>query len=165
LGRFDACYGTLNWADGLAWLANIQPGRPIAEIQYWGHGLPGTACLNNQLLDVSVVSSSHSLNPALRKIARRLEGPEALWWFRACSVFQAEAGQGFARVWSTFLGCRVAGFTRVIGPLQGGLHSLRPGRKPDWAVTEGQESSWLPQWIKWGPHTVNCLTGRIPDEW
>jgi len=165
LGRFDACHGAVDWEDGLSWLGNIQPDRPIAEIQYWGHGFPGAARLNNQFLDVSAVSSSHPLNPSLCKIAQRLEGPDALWWFRTCSIFQGEEGQKFAQAWTTFFGCRVAGFTRTIGPLQGGLHSLRPGQQPGWTVTEGLESSWLPQWIKLGPHTITCLTGRIPDGW
>jgi hypothetical protein len=165
LGRFDDCHGATDWEDGLSWLGNILPDRPIAEIQYWGHGFPGAARLNNQFLDVNALSSSHPLNPALRKIAQRLEGPGALWWFRVCSIFQGEEGQAFASAWSTFFCCRVAGFTQIIGPLQGGLHSLRPGQQPSWEATEGSESSWLPQWIRLGPHTITCLTGRIPDEW
>ena len=42
LGRLDGTFGATSWDDALGWLARFEPSRPIAEIQYWGHGQWGS---------------------------------------------------------------------------------------------------------------------------
>ncbi len=165
LGRLDAWHGAATWDEGLAWLTAVAHDRRIAEIQYWGHGQPGCVLMDRKPLDTSALNAAHPLRARLAAIRDRLAGPDALWWFRTCSTFHGEVGHAFAREWTRFFGCRAAGHTRVIGPLQGGLHSLRAGAEPTWTIDEGAARSRVPQWLTWAPHTITCLGGRVPEGW
>lgn len=165
LGRFDAWHGASTWDEGLAWLAAFGAPARVTEIQYWGHGCAGGLLLDRVALDVNTLDPAHPLHGRLAAIRERLSGPDALWWLRTCSTFHGASGHDFARRWTRFFGCRAAGHTRVIGPLQGGLHSLRAGAEPSWALDEGAPASSLPQWMSWAPHTLTCLHGRVPDGW
>lgn len=166
LGRVDAWRGVASWPEALAWAAEVEPGRLIGEVQYWGHGRWGRALAGADVLDAGSLAPAHPLHAALAAVRARL-APDALWWFRTCETFGTAAGHDFARAFARFLGCRVAGHTYVIGAVQSGLHSLLPGAEPAWSATEGlppgvpdpptaARSSLL------APNTITCLHGRVP---
>lgn len=171
LGRLDGWCGAASWPEALGWLAAIRPGRPIAEIQFWGHGKWGCAMIDRRPLDASALDPAHPAHPALSRIRARMVGPEALWWFRTCETFGAHPGHAFARAWTRFFGCRAAGHTYVIHLAQSGLHSLAPGAEPGWSLDEGlppgTEPGALPAKAMWStlsaPNTITCFHGRVPD--
>jgi hypothetical protein len=171
LGRLDACRGVRSWEEGLDWLASFRGGRPIAEIQFWGHGKWGCALVDGVPLDARALSRTHHLHDRLVAIRRRLAGPQALWWFRTCETFGAHRGHDFARRWTSFFDCRAAGHTFIIGPWQSGLHSLAPGAEPDWSADEGLADGTPddPAEALWSgplePRTITCLSGSIPEGW
>jgi len=170
LGRLDACRGVSSWNEGLKWLAEFQPDRPIAEVQYWGHGKWGLARVDRQPLDIDALEASHELYPLLRRVRVRMRpASRGLWWFRTCETFGARPGHRFARALADFLGCRVAGHTFIIGHWQSGLHTIMPGQEPHWSDTEGLEqgSPESPERAHWSsrhaPNTITFLHGRIPE--
>lgn len=167
--RLDRSRGVSSWAEALTWLAEVEPGRTIAEIQYWGHGKWGRPLIDRQPLERAALAPNHPLHGQLRAIRRRLApGGEALWWFRTCEAFGARAGHEFARDWSDFFGCRTAGHTHIIAFYQSGLHTLRPGQTPDWPEDEGllrgspTASQQARPSSRWAPNTITCLHGVIP---
>lgn len=169
MGWLDRHLGVTSWADGLRWLATIDPDRRIGEIQYWGHGRWGCALIGDEALDASATREGHALHPLLLEIRKRME-PDAAWWFRTCETFGAKPGHDFARAWSRFFGVRAAGFTHVIGPWQSGLHVLAPGAEPDWPLDEGlpagasvDSPSGTGRMSRPGlPNTVTFLRGTLP---
>lgn len=169
LGRIDRFAGFAEWGDALRWVAEVEPERPIAEIQLWCHGKWGHARLDRAPLDADALSTSHALHGLLRAIRERLVGPEALVWFRTCETFGANAGHDFARRFTDFMGCRAAGHTYVIGAWQSGLHSLAPGERPSWSATEGlrEGTADRPTRAFWSrataPNTITCLHGAVPE--
>jgi len=165
LRRLDAWYGATTWAEGLDWLLERSADRPIAELQFWGHGEWGCAFIEEDKLEVSALEPGHPLHERLVALKTRLVADgTALWWFRTCETFGMQVGHDFARAWTRFFACRVAGHTHAINFLQSGLHVLAPGEEPTWPVTEGvvpgapraRSSSVL------APHTITCLHGAIP---
>lgn len=170
LGRLDAWAGVSDWAEGLDWLAGHRPGEAIAEIQFWGHGKWGAIKIDGVALDRAALGEGHALHRRLAAIRERL-APGALWWFRTCETFGAEPGHDFARRWTDFFGCRAAGHTYVIGYWQSGLHSLAPGERPRWPITEGLEAGTpaAPEKARWSrrrePNTISCLRGAIPERY
>jgi hypothetical protein len=170
LGRIDAARGVSSWEEGLTWLAETEPDRPIAQIQYWGHGKWGLARVDREALDSSALAPDHRLRPWLDRIAARmLPGDAGCWWFRTCETFGARPGQRFARSLADFLGCRTAGHTYIIGHWQSGLHSLGPGEEPHWREDEGllEGTPERPEAALWSrpgqPNTISFLHGRIPS--
>jgi hypothetical protein len=169
LGRLDAGFGAAGWDEALDWLNDQQPDRPIAEIQFWGHGQWGRVRMGGEVLDRRALEPGHRLFPALDRLrGRLLAGNEGLCWFRSCETFGTAAGHDFAAAWTRFFGCRAAGHTHVIGFWQSGLHSLLPGEQPGWSVDEGLIQSDPPAPYARGsgpgaPNTVTCLHGRVPD--
>ncbi len=174
LGRVDAGYGAASWAEALDWLAGFAPDRPIAEIQFWGHGRWGSARVAGEPLGVGALERGHAHYERLARVrARVLPGERGLWWFRTCETFGAAAGHTFARRWSRFFGCRVAGHTYVIALWQSGLHSVLPGQEPAWPLDEGLRAALArgPAATPGGqalashpgaPNTITFLHGRIP---
>lgn len=166
--RFDAWHGTDTWDDGLAWLASVARDRPIAEIQYWGHGKWGELFVDRQGLGADALQPCHPLHRHLAAIRERLV-PDHLWWFRTCEAFGAARGQDFARRFTDFFGGRAAGHTYIIGLWQSGLHSLRAGEVPTWPTGEGLSRGTpdAPLEALWSrrrePNTVHFLSGQIPD--
>ena len=166
LGRIDASYGARTWAEALLWLGSVRTREPIDEIQYWGHGKWGCALVGDDVLDARALQPDHAWEPLLRAIRVRLSGPDALWWFRTCETFGADAGSAFAVAWSRYFGCAVAGHTYVIGAWQSGLHLLRAGAAPDWAPSEGLAAGTPAAPIdalastRAAPSTIHFLTGR-----
>jgi hypothetical protein len=133
--------------------------RAVTELQYWGHGSRGFIYISGQV--ILPVQLAGMLEP-LAKGARV--------WFRTCSTFQGAQGQNLAVYLANRLGIRVAGHTRIIGLLQGGLHSLGPGETPSWSVDAGEVQGFFPRYFAsmglWpGEHTVVCLATRVPEGW
>ncbi len=167
--RFDAVQPVTSWDEAWDWLGKVQPDRPIAEVQYWGHGKWGGARVGSQVFDGGALLSGHEFQPGLSRLRDRLgEGDQGLFWFRTCETFGAEPGHAFARNLSDFLGSRVAGHTYIIGHIQSGLHSLSPGQEVTWSDTEGlrEGSPDSPERAYWSklrePNTITCLRGSIP---
>ncbi|MEZ4384747.1 MAG: hypothetical protein R3A79_25685 [Nannocystaceae bacterium] len=169
LRRFDATRGVTSWVEALDWLASFGD-RPIASIQYWGHGKWGSARVADDSLDASALRPGHPLYPRLRAIAaRHLPDAASLWWFRTCETLGADAGHDFARRFGDLTGARVAGHTYIIGPWQSGLHTLAPGERPTWSTREGllegtPDAPTLARWSARGePNTVHFLSGAVPS--
>lgn len=164
LGRIDAWHGVSSWAGGLDWLVDVSAKRPIAEIQFWGHGEWGGLWIEEELLTATVLEPGHALHPRMVTLKSRLTGRDALWWFRSCDVFGKQVGHDFARQWTRFFGCRAAGHTYTINILQSGLHVLGPDEEPSWPLDEGvvagldhaSESSVF------APNTITCFHGELP---
>ena len=49
-GRLDAGHGVSSWREAVDWLHAVAPGRPIGEIQFWGHGQWGGLWIDEELL-------------------------------------------------------------------------------------------------------------------
>lgn len=167
LGRLDATKGFTSWEDALTWIAEFEPKKDIAEIQFWGHGKWGRAMIDRERLDITSLQPNSPHYPTLLKIRARMK-PDSLWWFRTCETFGATIGHEFARAWTDFFGCSAAGHTYIIGPWQSGLHLLKPGAEIDWLATEGLELGTpdAPEKSRWSrfsaPNTISCLRGDIP---
>ena len=169
LGRIDAVHGATSWADALVWLQSIAPGRPIAEVQYWGHGKWGRVLIGGDRLDRAVLEDqTDPLTDTIADVRARMT-PSSLVWFRTCMTFGTDVGHAFARACAHAFGCRVAGHTYVVGPLQSGLHSLAPGQEPAWPVDEGvargdeQSTRWTRAYT-WYLNTRDRLLGRAPKK-
>lgn len=168
LGRFHHSAGFTNWAAALAWLATVGDGEPIEEIQYWGHGKWGRLYIDGEVLTASCLDAGHPFHADLEAIRNRMSS-DSLWWFRTCETFGAEIGHEFARRWTDFFGCPAAGHTYIIGPLQSGLHALRPGETPDWTTFEGidEGSPSEPKKALWSvpgaPFTISCVQPNLPS--
>jgi hypothetical protein len=170
LGRLDATRGVETWDEALAWLADVQPERRIAEVQYWGHGRWGSPRVAGQILDTEMLLRAHPRRAALERVAARmLEGDQGLFWFRTCETFGADAGLEFARAFADTIRCRAAGHTYIIGHWQSGLHSVLPGQQPNWSPDEGllEGTPADPKRAAWSkaraPNTISFLHGRIPS--
>jgi hypothetical protein len=156
-GRFDYVKGFSNWLDALSWLGTVGEDRPIAEIQYWGHGGPGRVWMNGQSLHVHTFDAS-IYGPTLRRLRTRLR-PDSLIWFRTCSTFAADKGKVFATMWAKRMGCNIAGHTFIVHMIQAGLYCIRSGESAWWPADEGivgppeapTKSKWgsvmSPRWI------------------
>jgi hypothetical protein len=167
LGRFDACHGVWSWADGLDWLLDVSRERPIAEIQFWGHGEWGGLWICEELLTSAALEPGHYLHARLAALRSRLvPGGQALWWFRSCDVFGKQIGHDFARAWTRFFDSRAAGHTYQIMVWQSGLHVLSPGEEPTWSLDEGVveglgkgADSHL-----FAPRTISFLHSNLPEK-
>ena len=164
----DGSRGVDSWEEALTWLA--QQTEPIAEVQFWGHGRWGRAMVGSDVLDARVLQQDHALNPLLQQVRERLVGPEALWWWRTCETYGALPGQRFAEQWSSFLGCRSAGHTHIIGVWQSGLRGIRPGQTAWWEPGEGLLDGTPAQPKRaqtsrpGAPATISVLSSTVPDE-
>jgi len=166
-----ASLGVSSWQEGLNFIAKFRPERPIAEIQFWGHGKWGDARIGAERFSERSLSRNDALAPLLGRIGSRLAGKDALFWFRTCETLGTEHGQRFATALGDSLGCRVAGHTFVIAFWQSGLHVLAPGEAPTWDPEEGllEGTSKEPRRARHSlpnaPNTITCFEGRIPDGW
>jgi hypothetical protein len=164
LGRIDAWYGAATWAEGLDWLIAASAQRPIAEIQFWGHGEWGGLWIEEELLTATALEPGNAMHERLVTLKSRLAGRDSLWWFRSCDVFGTDAGHDFARKWTRFFDCRAAGHTYTINFLQSGLHELAPGDEPDWPEDEGvvKGLTHASESKLFAPRTITCLHNSIP---
>ena len=172
LNRIDAAFGATSWDDALTWLGSYEPSRPIAEIQYWGHGRWGRVYVDQDVLDGSALGPRHRLAPRIAALRERLvPGGEALIWLRTCEAFGASAGHDFAVRLADGLGTRVAGHTFIIGALQSGLRGLLPGHTPNWPVEEGIREGTAEKPVRahgsgiTRPRTITCFEGAVPPSW
>jgi hypothetical protein len=172
LGRLDGTFGATSWDEALGWLANVEPSRPIAEIQYWGHGQWGRVLVDRDALDARALAPGHRLAARIDAVRERLapEG-DSLFWLRTCEAFGASAGLDFATRLADRFGARVAGHTFIIGAIQSGLHGLRPGHTPDWSAAEGIKEGTPDRPLRAHgsgvrkPRTITCLAGEVPGDW
>lgn len=165
LGRIDAVRGVSTWSEALDWLNHHEPTRTICEIQFWGHGEWGGLWMEEDLIKIDVLEEGHALYGSWVALKNRLVSDgTALFWFRCCDTFGAEAGQDFARRWTSFFECSTAGHTYTINFLQSGLQVLQLGEEPNWPIEEGivpglehaSESGFF------APRTITCLQNEIP---
>lgn len=168
-GRFDHVAGFDNWDDALEWLCDLEPEKQIDEVQYWGHGSPGKVWMKGRHLNKhSFTDATYAYGEQLRKLKTRLH-EDSLIWFRCCSVFCAQAGHDFAKVWTENLGCRVAAHTFIIGPWQAGLYCLKPDHEPWWSKIEGinEGTADKPEsfrWsMPWSPRGIPAIWSRLPS--
>lgn len=170
LGRIDAAFGASSWSEALGWLVREaeRTGRPLGEVQYWGHGRRGRGLVDADLLDVGSLRAGGLHHDRLRALREAFAVDASGFWFRTCETLGGQIGQTFAREWADFFGHRVAGHTHVIGFWQSGLYSLRPGAQPSWATSEGARGSEAAVALDSAPtlpHTISCLSGTIPAGW
>jgi hypothetical protein len=169
LRTIDHVGGFNNWPEALEWAADVEPDRPIKEIQYWGHGSPGKAWMGRKTLTKNAFEPGTNRD-ALMRIKTRLT-EDSLIWFRTCSMFSGDRGHDFAKVWADNMQCRIAAHTYIIGPFQSGLHSLGPGEEPKWPRTEGIAEGTPKRILKgrwsmpWSPNTILALQSHKPENW
>lgn len=152
-GRFGEAWPVGDWAEAIALLGRED--ARINEVHFWGHGAPGTLFIGGQALDRRALEAGHPLHAGLAAL-RPLLRPESLWWFRVCSAFAGAEGRAFARAWSRFFRCRVAGFTHDIGIRQSGLYALLPDQEPAWPDPDRRGSAFS------APRTITFLRSRLP---
>lgn len=166
----DVCAGFSDWQSALDWIAGLEPGRQISQIQFWGHGSPGRSWMGGKALTARNATGAGDLAPAMRAVADRMTD-DGVIWFRNCGVFAGARGHDFARTLATELDVRVAAHTYVIGAWQSGLHTIGPGEKPMWPEDEGiaegtpEHPIRLRNSVPWAPNTVFMLTSGIPRNW
>lgn len=150
-GAIDEYHGATSWEDAIAWLKSK---GELDEIQYWGHGSPGQIWLSGKAL-------------AVNDLAGIKMSEDGLVWWRVCSSFQALRGMTFASRVSKLLNCDVAGHTRIIGLVQGGLHVWKKDQMlPSWLLEEGEPAStWFPSWLKWDKRSILCFRMSVPKGW
>jgi hypothetical protein len=152
-GKLDDYKACSSWDEAIGWLLSRE--GTLTSIQFWGHGSPGALWNNGK---AAYESTFLKLKP---KVTR-----ESIIWFRACSVFQGQRGWDFSRTLANGLGCTVAGHTRIIGLLQGGLHTRQPNQSPIWPITEGELSGPLAKsGMAFGNKTIFCLRATVPPGW
>jgi hypothetical protein len=151
-GAVDKYYGAKSWEDAYKWLG--EQGQ-LSSVQYWGHGSPGTVWLAGRQ-----ISTDEFIAALKSKVS-----PESIIWFRTCSTFQGAAGYRFSAKLCDELNCVVAGHTRIIGLLQGGLHTRRPLQAPSWPIDEAElpKAQW--PYLKSGNNTISCFATKIPKGW
>lgn len=171
LGRIDAYYGAKSWLDALEFLKTYEPGRPIGQLQYWGHGTWGRVVIGVDSLSSASFDAGHKHREALDGFKQRLVPGESLVWLRTCEAFGAKVGQDFASRLAGELDARVAGHTYIIGPFQSGLHALRPGDRPKWSAEEGMVDGTgdnpgrARQSTPFAPHTIQFMRNSFPERW
>jgi hypothetical protein len=164
-GAIDIAYAAESWDDAFRWLATVEPGKTISEVQYWGHGGPGRVILGGDAFGSSRLQAAMLTNPNLRTFRERLRSGSVIW-FRCCNTFQGALGYKFSAIFADYFNCTIAGFTRVIGPVQGGLHTRQPFTPAHWSEFEGNTPHpILPQVLQWSSNSVTCLASKIPKGW
>lgn len=105
-----------SWSAALRWIVAeaYRAGRPITEVQVWGHGGWGFMMLGGERLDVDAIAEGGPLGTSIDALRDALS-PDALVWLRCCSAFGNEAGHRFASTLAERLRVRVAGHTHIIG--------------------------------------------------
>lgn len=151
-GAVDEYKGVSSWEEAHQWLMSL---NQIESLQYWGHGSPGAVWISQKLITAKQWAS-----------LRDRMMPSSLIWFRTCSTFQGLKGITYAKEVANGLGCTAAGHTRIIGPLQGGLHTIGPNAPATWPIAEGEfPTSWWPPHLRWGNNTITFLATKIPKGW
>ena len=92
------------WAQVARELAAVSD---LYEVQFWGHGAPGVACIGSDYLSCDTL-----FRPEWQALRGKFKG-NGVWWFRTCSTFSGDRGRAFAAAFGDLLGIRVAGHTQV----------------------------------------------------
>lgn len=160
-GHFQHVVAARSWASALDACIDFTTDNVVDEIQFWGHGNPGGAFINKQALDVS---KEHKTR--LFTLGAMLE-PNALFWLRTCASFAGAQGHAFASRFAATLDRRVAGSTHNIGfPWHSGQHSVRPGKTPDWSISEGLSRLGQPlESARHAPNTLPFSKMSLPPTW
>jgi hypothetical protein len=136
----------------------------VSEIQFWSHGSPGEAMyitgdgeFTTESFEIPGVEvwgdgpiggvigyedwTRHlsALQRLLVVLRRTICDRDSEVYFRSCQAFKGESGQKFADAAGKFWRSIVIGHTKLIGLSQPGQKRLKPGDKPDWSVTEGED--------------------------
>lgn len=170
IDRLDAAFGVTSWAEAFRWLARFEGERPIAEVQYWGHGRWGRVLVAREALETASLREGHAHRAGIDALRERLT-PDARVWFRTCEAFGARLGGDFARAITDVLGVPVAGHTFIIGALQSGLRALAPGCRPTWSALEGLAEGTADAPVRahvsglLRPRTITCLANEVPAAW
>lgn len=167
--RFDHKIGATSWPDALEKLLKISEGKKIHELHYWGHGSWGRVSMGGKAITaVALTEPKHIWHAQLKELATRFTASSTVW-FRVCAAFGNCKGKVFAKAVSEHFGCRVIGATFLIGPIHGGLHSVRPGQEPSWPdkegvkIVDGKErprKSWFSS-----PNWIFFTTSHIVESW
>jgi hypothetical protein len=146
--RASHVLGARDAAEAINWLEDL---GEIDELQFWGHGKPGKFFIGREVMTP-------------QRLARvRVRG---VFWIRACASFAGLKGHNLALDLADALDCKVAGHTFNIGPLQSGLRTLSPGRRPSWGLREGLDAAGKPKGSAlWHPRTITVLHTSIPRGW
>lgn len=164
----DKVKGVGSWAEGLDWMLEEGKKEKISMIQYWGHGSPGNVWIGKESFNLRTLSKKTENCMKWKELSNYLTD-DAVIWFRTCSTFGGPVGKVFASEFSKWVDCKVAAHTHIIGPLQGGLHSITPDQAPYWPDEEGFEvvdGKKKSVWSTFGtPNTITCLRGSIPEGW
>lgn len=154
IGAIDEYFGVSSFDELIHKMEGLR--SPVAQIQYWGHGGPGTP----------VISRKGTTAAQWIQLGRFFAKRESSYlWFRCCSVFRSVPGHDFSGWVADGLGVKVAGHTRVIGPVQGGLHTRSPNTLPTWPLSEGELNGPIPGHLRWGPNSVLFTATDIPEGW
>lgn len=158
-----------NWIDALNWISEVEPNKKINSIQFWGHGSPGRVWINGDALSIRSLTYDSPHYYFLKKIKERLATDSTIW-FRSCNVFTGSDGKFFSIAFSQFMQSRIAGHTYIVGPWQSGLHTIKPGQRPSWNISEGlkkeEDGKIKKLWsMPWEKNTIFCLTNKIPEGW
>lgn len=157
--------GFSSWKEALKWIISIEPDKKINSIQFWGHGSPGRVWINGDFLSTRSILASSEHRELLLQLKERLTF-DSVVWFRSCNVFTGQEGRLFAISFSSFLDCKIASHTYIVGPWQSGLHTIEPGCLPNWSLEEGIGKDGKKLWsMPWSPNTIFCLNGKIPKGW
>ena len=142
--------------DGISALYKDGGYTDFDEIQFWHHGQPGFPLFGGKFDAQALLDLCTYLHD------------RTLVWFRACSVFYGKEGLKFATSTADLLRCRVAGHTRVIGPLwQSGLYSVSWDRGSGRIVWDKEAHA---EWTKnlsdpSAPRTIPMYQMAFPKGW
>lgn len=158
-----------NWQEAFEWILSVEPDRKINSIQFWGHGSPGRVWINGDALSIRSLTEQSQHYIMLKKLKDRM-AKDSVIWFRSCNVFSASEGRFFSIAFCQFMQTKIAGHTYIVGPWQSGLHTIKPGQRPSWDLSEGLKKTedgkikklWSTPWEK---NTVFCLNNKIPEGW
>lgn len=151
--RVDVALPISSWAEAAEKLRQFSR---VDMLQLWGHGRPGAALCGKEELTPEVLRAFPSIGTL---------------WLRSCSTFHGPVGKAYAERLADATKGVVAGHTFLIGMLQSGLRTLKPGETPAWRDDEGYKGlaangrrktrGSLP----WHPRTITCLHAEIPAGW
>jgi len=101
----------------------------IKEIQYWGHGGPGSISVGDEQFNIYYMNTSSVFK--IFKDNNILE-KDCLLWLRTCSTFKGLEGRSFALALTKELPVIVAGHLVTIGITQNKLVCLKTGEDTWW---------------------------------
>lgn len=149
--KADLVIPATSWNQAIAKLNDID--KPITEIQFWGHGKPGTFFIAGKPLTQVLINQ---MNFKVDKLI----------WFRSCATFCGYIGRDFADRMAKKFNCTIAGHTHNIALFHSGLHTASPLRPASWPSDEGFTKEGKPKDSSFfAPNTITCLHSEVPKGW